>query len=73
MTNTNVTDIRLLTVEEASAILRFNPHIIRAKLREGRIKGIYFNKRWRIHPDELARVMREGEREPDKNGKDGDE
>lgn len=53
---------RLLTPEEAAAILSVSPKSIRAWLRSRKLKGVKAGRLWRVREDELAEFLKEPHR-----------
>ncbi len=53
---------RHLTVEEVAELVNVHPHTVRRWLKDGRIEGTRLGPRagYRIHEDEVRRVLDEG-------------
>jgi excisionase family DNA binding protein len=49
---------KILTIDEASAMLHLNPQVIRDYLRRGKLPGSKIGRHWRILEDELTRFLR---------------
>jgi excisionase family DNA binding protein len=52
--------VTLLTPDEVAERLAVSPKIVRQWLRDGKLPGIRLGRLWRVNPDALERVLREG-------------
>lgn len=52
--------MNLLTPEEVAERLAVSPKIVRQWLRDGKLPGIRLGRLWRVNPDALEKVLREG-------------
>ncbi len=51
---------RQFTTSELAGAIQYHEESIRRAIRAGRIRAIRCGNRWRIPPDELARIMTNG-------------
>jgi excisionase family DNA binding protein len=57
----SVKEHRLLTLLEVADQLRLSPHTIRAMVRKGRLKPTRITRRLLFTPNEIARLLSEGD------------